>query len=234
MENPEDRESSMADLITTLAVLRPTQQWTTMFKHEPYAPALWALLFSPNETLSASDHFGDEWPRVSAETVIADHVIGYRTTVGQARERLMKRLEPVRHLAEAWRVFSLARALSLALAPVPADWLLRLDASTVTLNQGSRYADLMAAAVLAAAELGTRRPTDDRQALRALLSMAHGMNPQTALAAPIDDFEGSGSPLPWPKDGLAVSRALIGIPYEVPTSHVETMTRARHQWEASW
>lgn len=224
----------MVDLTTTLAVWRPSQQWTVMFQHQPYAPALWSLLFSPNETLAASDHFGDQWPRVSAEAVVADHVVGYRTSAGQARERLMKRLEPVRQLADAWRVFSLSRALGLALAPLPADWPLRLDASAVTLSQGSRYADLMAAAVMAAAELGTRRPTSDRHALQALLAMAHGMNPQTILAAPIDDFEGAGSPLPWPKEGGAVSRALMGTPGEVPSSHVETMTRARQQWEASW
>lgn len=217
--------------MTTLAVWRPSRQWTILFQHEPYASALWALLFEPGELLMASERFGAEWPHVSAEAVIADHVVGYRTTTGLGRERLVARLDRVRGFPEAWRAFSLTRALALALAAIPAEWPLRLDASNVTLSRGSRYADLLAAAVSAATDLGNSPPNTEGDALRLLLAMAHGMNPETPLLAPLTE---TFSALAWPPDGVLVSYELLGKPVDCPTSHVESMTRARHQWQASW
>lgn len=220
----------MDDLTTTLAVWRPSRQWTMLFKHEPYAPALWSLLFDPTETLMASTHFAAEWPEISARAVIADHVVGYRTTAGQARERLVARLDPVRTFEEGWRAFSLTRALALSLAAIPADWPLRFDASAVTLARGSRYGDLMAAAISAASDLAAKPPASEDEALRLLLAMAHGMNPETLLVAPAHTV----ATMPWPRDGTTVGYELLGTPVDCPTSHVETMTRARRQWESRW
>jgi hypothetical protein len=223
----------MAEKTTYLSVWRPSNQWTTLFSHTPYAPGLWALLFTPDETLMASTRFGPQWPELSAEQVVADHVVGYQTTAVRARERLVARLEPIRNFAEAWRVFSLTRALALAIAGLPADWPLRFDASEVTLAQGSRYAELIAAAVAAAGRLGSAPPTSDEEVLQLLLEMIHGMNPESSLRAPSTP-EHTAVYLNWPRDGKAVDRALLGTPEYCPTSHVELMTRARHQWETSW
>ncbi len=223
----------MDDLTTTLAVWRPSRQWTILFEHDPYAPALWALLFDPSETLKASERFGAEWPRISAESVIADHVVGYRTTAGLGRERLVSRLGPLRAFGEAWRAFSLTSALALSLAAIPADWPLRFDGSKATLRHGARYSDLMGSAIKVAAALGSSPPPSDADALRALVDIAHGMNPETLLRAPdpsaTPTLEGA-----WPKEGTTVSRALLGTPVDCPTSHVEAMTRARRRWEARW
>jgi hypothetical protein len=223
----------MRDLVTTLAVYRPSKQWTVLFQHAPYAPALWALLFNPDETLLASEHFGSEWPQVSAGAVIADHVVGYRTSAGKARERLVERLGPIRGFAEAWRVFSLTRALALSLAALPEAWPLRLDASNVTVKQGSRYGDLLAAGIGAAARLDTEPPRSDLEAVRALVAMAHGLNPETPFHAPADDAPGVLY-LRWPEEGQVAGRNLLGRPVDCPSNYVEAMTRARHRWEASW
>ncbi|MGH2543924.1 MAG: hypothetical protein ACRDIB_14070 [Ardenticatenaceae bacterium] len=223
----------MADLDTTLAVWRPSRRWTILFRHDPYAPALWALLFDARETIRASEHFGAEWPRRSAQAVVADHMIGYRTSVGQARERLVARLEPLRAFAEAWRAFSLTRALALSLAGIPPDWPLFFDGSAATLRQGGRYAELMALAVETAGRLAGDPPRSDASALDALLTMAHGMNPETALRVP-ESSENPSLDMGWPREGASVSRALLGIPVDCPTSYVEAMTRARRRWEARW
>ncbi|MBA3530631.1 MAG: hypothetical protein H0T73_01735 [Ardenticatenales bacterium] len=223
----------MAEKTTSLSVWRPSDQWTSLFSHTPYAPALWALLFTPDETLMASTRFGAEWPALSAEQVVADHIVGYQSTAGRAKERLVARLDPIRSFTESWRAFSLTRALALAIAGLPGEWPLRFDASAVTLAQGSRYADLMAAAVAAAARLGTAPPTNDQEALHLLLEMVHGMNPESPLRAPPLP-ESRSAFLHWPREGKLVDRALLGAPEYCPTSHVEQMTRARHQWEESW
>lgn len=223
----------MDDLTTTLAVWRPSRQWTILFEHAPYAPALWALLFEPSETLKASERFGAEWPRISAEAVVAEHVVGYRTTVGLARERLVSRLGPLRAFGEAWRAFSLTSALALSLAGIPADWPLRFDGSAATLRHGGRYSDLMSGAIQVAAALGSNPPPSDVEALVSLVNIAHGMNPETLLRAPekttLPALDGA-----WPREGAIVSRALLGSPVDCPTSHVEAMTRARRRWEARW
>ncbi|MDQ4074743.1 MAG: hypothetical protein M3220_00700 [Chloroflexota bacterium] len=223
----------MTQLVTTLAVWRPSHQWTVLFEHEPYAPALWALLFDPPERLHASERFGKEWPRISAEAVITDHVAGYLTTVGQARERLVERLGQVRTLPEAWRAFSLTRALALSLAAIPANWPLRFDASTVTLRQGGRYGDLLEAAIESAKKLAADPPENDAEAVQLLVRIAHGMNPETPLVAP-DSEVIAHLDATWPEEGTTVSRALLGIPVDCPTSHVEAMTHARRNWIASW
>ncbi len=223
----------MAELKTVLSVWRPSRQWTILFDHEPYAPALWALLFDPTETLMASTHFGEEWPRRSAEAVQADHVIGYRSSAGQARERLVARLEPLRAFPEAWRAFSLTRALALSLAAIPSEWPLRFDASSVTLHHGGRYTELIAAAVQAAARLASDPPQRDAEAVDVLVAMAHGLNPETLLHPPVA-AGGAQAELAWPRDGTVVARALLGRPVDCPTSHVEAMTRARRHWEARW
>lgn len=223
----------MAEKTTSLGVWRPSRQWTTLFSHSPYAPTLWALLFTPEESLMASEHFGSRWPQISAEEVVADHVVGYKSTVGQARERLVARLEPLRQFRQPWRAFSLTRALALALAAIPAEWPLRFDASSATLAQGSRYTELMAAAIGTATGLGISPPSNEQAALRALLEMAHGMNPETPLRPP--SVVDSAAPFAaWPTEGQQVDYALLGKPEYCPTSHVEMMTRARRQWEASW
>jgi hypothetical protein len=222
----------MADeLRTTLAVWRPSQRWTVLFEHTPYAPALWALLFDPSETLTAADHFGDEWGRISAQSVMVDHVIGYRTTAGKAKERLVARLEQARNYPSVWRALSLTKALALALLALPATWPLRLDASSVTISRGGQYADLMGAAIQAATELGTRTLKDETEALRALLAMAHGLNPETVLSAPTSFADPH---LPWVQDGGAIAYALLGKPIECPTSHLEQMTKARNEWSQRW
>jgi hypothetical protein len=223
----------MRDLATTLAVFRPSKQWTVLFQHAPYAPALWALLFNPDDALMASEHFGHEWPGISADAVIADHVVGYRTSAGKARERLVARLGPVRGFAEAWRAFSLTRALALSLAALPASWPLRLDASNVTVKQGSRYGDLLAAGIGTAARLETEPPRSDLEAVRALVAIAHGLDPETPFHAPADDAPGVLY-LRWPEEGQVAGRSLLGQPVDCPSSYVEAMTRARHRWEASW
>ena len=53
----------------------------------------------------------------------------------------------------------------------------------------------------------------------------------TTLLAPLTE---QFSALAWPPDGALVSYELLGKPVDCPTSHVESMTRARHQWQASW
>jgi hypothetical protein len=223
----------MSDLETTLSVWRPSQQWTTLFRYDPYAPALWALLYEPNEELMASERFGAEWPRISAEAVITDHVAAYQTSAGKARERLVERLEPVRVFGEAWRAFSLTRALALSLAALPAEWPLRFDASRVTLRQGERYSELLKGAIRAASRLSVEPPGSDSEAVRVLVNIAHGMNPTTALQAP---DEGSLPSLHrvWPADGSIVGQALLGVPVNCPSSYVDAMTRARRRWEAGW
>lgn len=223
----------MADLTTTLAVWRPSQQWTILFEHTPYAPALWALLFDPEETLLASQLFGAEWPRISAEAVLTDHVAGYRTTAGQAKDRLVRRLGPLRAFQEAWRAFSLTSALALALTGLPNEWPLRFDASHVTLRQGGRYPELLEMAVKSAATLATEPPASDAMAVQTLLSMAHGMNPQTILQPPPHEDNPTLHDS-WPPDGVVVRQALLGNPVNCPTSHVKAMTRARRRWEAEW
>ena len=232
----------MNDLMTMLTVWRPSHQWTILFQHKPYASALWALLFDPDETLMASEYFGNEWQYIQNKH-IADHVVGYRTTAGEARERLVKRLGPVRGFTEPWRAFSLTRALALSLAAVPPNWPLRLDASCISpkgaanpkgaskMTLGARYAELMAVAVNAAAELANNPPQHDISATRLLLAMTHGMNPETLLRSPSD---GSATYLAWPKLGTVVEYELLGKPVECPSSYVESMTRARHQWQARW
>lgn len=219
------------DLRTTLAVWRPSQRWTVLFEHTPYAPALWALLFDPSETIMATEHFGEAWGDISAQTVMVDHVIGYRTTAGKAKERLVARLEQARNYSTVWRALSLTKALALALLAIPAAWPLRLDASDVTIARGGQYADLMAAAVQAASELGNRALNDETEALRALLAMAHGLNPETILAAP-SSF--ATPQLPWTQEGASISYALLGKPVECPTSHLEPMSKARHEWASRW
>lgn len=221
------------ELSTTLAVQRPSGQWTVLFRHQPYAPALWVLLFAAGEELMASGYFGSQWESISAQRVLADHPVGYQTTVGQAQRRLVARLEPLRRFGGAWRPFSLARVLALALAGIPAAWLLRFDASPVTLTRGSRYAELMGAALGAARRLGEEPPTDEAAALSLLVAMAHGLNPESLLVAPNDDGTTEVARL-WPREGVVVRAALLGTPVECPTDYVEAMTRARKQWEASW
>ncbi len=222
----------MADeLRTTLAVWRPSQRWTVLFEHTPYAPALWALLFDPSETLTAADHFGEEWDQISAQSVMVDHVIGFRTTAGKAKERLVARLEQARNYPTVWRALSLTKALALALLAIPAQWTLRLDASSVTISRGGQYADLMGAAIQAASELGNRTLKDETEALRALLAMAHGLNPETVLTPPSSFYEPQ---LPWTQDGAAISYALLGKPVECPTSHLEQMTKARQEWATTY
>lgn len=220
----------MKNLLTTVAVLRPSHKWTVLFEHQPYGAALWALLFDPDESLMASEHLKNEWQNIS-KTGIADHVIGYQTTIGKARERLVKRLGPVRGFSQAWRAFSLTRALALSLAAIPADWPLRFDGRNVTMTRGTHYAQLMAVAVAAAAKLGNKPPQRDIEAIGLLLAMTHGMNPETPLVAPSDE---SSIYLPWPKFGTLVAYELLGKPVECPTSYVDTMTRVRHQWQTRW
>jgi hypothetical protein len=219
------------DIRTTLAVWRPSRQWTVLYEHSPYAPALWALLFDPSESLTAAEHFGPEWERISAQTVMVDHVVGYRTTAGKDKERLVARLEQARTFPMVWRALSLTKALALSLLALPSSWPVRLDASTVTIARGGQYADLMGAAIQAASELGARALRDETEALRALLAMAHGLNPETILAAPSSFFEPH---LPWPRDAATIAYALLGKPVECPTSHLEHMTRARQEWGQRW
>lgn len=223
---------SMDALTTTLSTQRPTGSWTILFKHRPYAPALWALLFDPEERVLADVHFGDQWPRISAQSVITNHVVGYRTRARDAKERLVARLEPVHRFPEAWRAFSLTRALALALAAVPGEWPIRFDASSATLARGSRYSDLMATAIAAASELATRPPRSDEEALRVLMRMSNGLNPETTLQAA--DGPSTFVTRGWPEDGATVRKQLLGTAVECPTSHVEAMTRARRRWEATW
>lgn len=205
-------------LTTTLAVWRPArQQWTTLFEHEPYGAALWALLFDADEGLSIGT---------------SERIAGYQTTVGQARDRLVARLGPIRYITQVWRSLSLARALALSLAPIPSTWRLRFDARAVMLDRsGERYEELLAAAVAAASELATYSPNQEREAFRCLLAMTHGMNPETPLSAPL---EYHGRDLQWTKDSKIVEYALLGKPVDCPTSHVESMTSARRQWQARW
>jgi len=226
----------MNDLMTTLAVWRPSQQWTVLFQHKPYGATLWALLFDSDDTLLASEHFGDASHK-NIEKNESDYVIGYKTSAGKARDRLVKRLGPVRGFTEAWRAFSLTRALALSLAAIPENWPLCFDASSVTIEtngttiRSTHYVELMAAAVKAAAELGHNPPRREVDAIALLLTMTHGMNPETLLLPPSDKLNPS---LPWPNSGTVVEYELLGQPVECPSSYVETMTRARHQWQARW
>ena len=226
----------MNDLMTTLAIWRPSQQWTILFQHKPYGATLWALLFDSHETLMASNYFGEAWHN-SPKKSESDYVIGYQTTAGKARDRLVKRLGPVRGFTEPWRAFSLTRALALSLAAIPASWPLCFDASAVTIEtnetiiRSTHYVELMAVAIKAAEELGQHPPSRDIDATRLLLAMTHGMNPETPLVAPSNELDSS---LPWPTSGSAVEYELLGQPVECPSSYVETMTRARHQWQARW
>lgn len=226
----------MNDLMTTLAVWRPSEQWTVLFQHKPYGATLWALLFDSDEILLASEHFGDAWHK-RTEKNESNHVIGYKTTAGKARDRLVKRLGPVRGFTEAWRAFSLTRALALSLAAIPADWPLCFDASSVTIEtdettiRSTHYVELMAAAVNAAVGLGHHPPRREIDAIRLLLTMTHGMNPETPLLPPSDKLNPS---LPWSDSGTLVEHELLGEAVECPSSYVETMTRARHQWRACW
>ena len=221
----------MTQFSTTLDVWRPSGQWTTLFRYDSYAPALWALLFDPSDVVYASDYFGNDWPRVSAEAVITDLVVGYQTTVIEARKRLVDRLGPLRGYAEAWRALSLSSALAICIAGIPNAWKLRLDASGAALHHGGRYSDLLQLAVRQATSLATDPPDANNAAVERLLDIAHAMNPETILHVPEDGLSVEQA---WPQDALRVEGALLGVPVECPTSHVESMTRSRRRWQASW
>ncbi|MCB0078103.1 MAG: hypothetical protein KDD73_11885 [Anaerolineales bacterium] len=208
----------MNPLATTLAVRRPTDRWTTLFRHDQYAPALWALLFSEEEAVYGSRD-GDE------------RLVGFQTTVNAARKRLVARLEPLRSFEMAWRPLSLASALAICIAGIPGEWPLRFDAASAVRHQESDFGRLLTAAIGQAAAFAQRPPTTSREALSRLMAIIHGMNPETVLAAPATGQLLEGV---WPADALVVEGALLGVPVECPTSHVDSMTRSRRRWQASW
>lgn len=207
----------MNSLSTTLDVRRPSKKWTTLFRHDAYAPALWALLFSPEDAVY--NHNDD------------DHLAGFLTTVGQARHRLVARLEPLRQFDGVWRPVSLASALALCIAGVPDEWPLRFDADGVVRQQGNSFGSLLQIGVQQAASLAPDPPTSEGDATARFVALIHALNPETLLASPLD-----GQPLEhaWPAEPLVVEGQLLGVPVECPTSHVEAMTRSRRRWQASW
>lgn len=219
------------NLRTTLTVWRPSGQWTTLFQHRPYAPGLWALIFKPNEVLVAKEYFKEDQLSNLPEKIKPDQVIGYSTTAGQARERLVSRLGPVRSFEEVWRAFSLTRALALSLAAIPSDWEVRFDASSVILARNNRYTELMAAAISVATDLAKQPPKRDYEAMNSLLAMVHGMNPETPLQAAIDPRMAL---LSWSTNAKMVEYELLGKAVECPTDYVDAMTRARYQWQERW
>jgi hypothetical protein len=219
------------NLRTTLAVWRPSGQWTTLFQHRSYAAGLWALIFEPNEVLVAKEHFQeDEWSSLS-DKISPKQVVGYSTSAGEARERLVSRLGPVRRFDEVWRAFSLTRALALSLAAIPTDWTVRFDASSVIIARNNRYTELMSAAISVATDLAKQPPERDTEAMNSLLAMVHGMNPETPLKAAIDPRMAF---LSWSTNAKIVEYELLGKAVECPTDYVDAMTRARYQWQERW
>src|SRR5699024_1629450 len=124
---------------------------------------------------------------------------------------------------EAWRALSLSSALAICIAGIPNDWKLRLDASAATLGHGGRYSDLLQVAVRHAASMASEPPTANNAAVERVLAIAHAMNPETVLHVPDDGLSVEHA---WPEDALEVEGALLGVPVECPTSHVESMTRS--------
>lgn len=218
---------------TTLDVWRPSERWTTLFDHRPFVAPLWTLLFDTDESVLASEYYGDHWEGIAERQTIADHIVAYQTVVGKARDRLVSRLGPLLRFGEAWRVFSLGRVMALTLAPIPSDWPLRLDASSAMRARGPRYAQFLGHAVATANRLPAQVLAQESDALALLMDILRGAVPQGGL--PVADRPlASLAPLGWPVAGNEMRDALLGRAVDCPTSHVEAMTRARKQWEASW